>query len=161
MPCDLYSDQRIHLQKNSFNPCWVFWCLATECCRPVNTVYFVSIPVGFSDALRHFYFAWYLSHFYVSIPVGFSDALRQYYWQLACQVSYMFQSLLGFLMHCDNRRWAVFNNHNCVSIPVGFSDALRPARLHKPHCFWCCFNPCWVFWCIATLQFENMYAYNT
>ena len=37
-----------------------------------------------------------------------------------------FQSLLGFLMRCDQIWRHADRNHNRVSIPAGFSDALRP-----------------------------------
>ena len=40
----------------------------------------VSIPVGFSDALRRKGLRLYVSQQEVSIPVGFSDALRQHLW---------------------------------------------------------------------------------
>ena len=61
----------------------------------------VSIPVGFSDALRHTCVPHLqLWHSKVSIPVGFSDALRRE----------------------GHGRDTILRN---VSIPVGFSDALR------------------------------------
>ena len=111
---------------------------------------YVSIPVGFSDALRlpegHILLALIDV---VSIPVGFSDALRPYLFR-QCVVTHKkfqsllgflmrcddvapdghdpnveFQSLLGFLMRCDTRRGIVAGGSGFVSIPVGFSDALR------------------------------------
>ena len=86
----------------------------------------------------------------VSIPVGFSDALRRGV-NVTGTAYERFQSLLGFLMRCDARSDA-FLSHvkfqsllgflmRCdvndlpqpvlpiiVSIPVGFSDALRPMQ---------------------------------
>ena len=62
----------------------------------------VSIPVGFSDALRHERIYADSSGNIVSIPVGFSDALRLRNVRLQIQLNII------------------------VSIPVGFSDALRP-----------------------------------
>ena len=62
---------------------------------------FVSIPAGFSDALRLNGKRAKLLCYFVSIPAGFSDALRPY-------------SRMLFLYMCR------------VSIPAGFPDALRP-----------------------------------
>ena len=61
----------------------------------------VSIPAGFSDALRHILSSPFCPKTPVSIPAGFSDALRR--------------GDAG----CDDR--TALN----VSIPAGFSDALR------------------------------------
>ena len=62
--------------------------------------FLVSIPAGFSDALRPGE-GWrtILKHS-VSIPAGFSDALRL---TVIFQPGtlFLFQSLLGFLMRCD------------------------------------------------------------
>ena len=60
----------------------------------------------------------------VSIPAGFSDALRHkrgfiLYGRIK------FQSLLGFLMRCDVSEWRFKYVSHTVSIPAGFSDALR------------------------------------
>ena len=110
----------------------------------------VSIPVGFSDALRlpHSALAldatpkfqsllgflmrcdWFRDvdgklHF-VSIPVGFSDALRRKLEIIGKVLCLMFQSLLGFLMRCDLSCLLSMRLTDTVSIPVGFSDALRP-----------------------------------
>ena len=85
----------------------------------------------------------------VSIPVGFSDALRLIGSASAADVTNMFQSLLGFLMRCDVSPFLTsipiimfqsllgflmrcdlqcrtgMKSFGTVSIPVGFSDALR------------------------------------
>ena len=62
----------------------------------------VSIPAGFSDALRLQDRLVHTAQIIVSIPAGFSDALRRY--RLPRKGSSMkeFQSLLGFLMRCDD-----------------------------------------------------------
>ena len=61
----------------------------------------------------------------VSIPAGFSDALRHKLKIAVITIAVTFQSLLGFLMRCDLpvkfERCRTYN----VSIPAGFSDALR------------------------------------
>ena len=87
----------------------------------------------------------------VSIPAGFSDALRLVLWSqrvillflfqsllgflMRCdlessgdmiEIRMMFQSLLGFLMRCDAGLTNYDNKIPAVSIPAGFSDALRP-----------------------------------
>ena len=63
----------------------------------------VSIPAGFSDALRHgISVKDSPEHQYVSIPAGFSDALRLGPILYVLSPSFMFQSLLGFLMRCDH-----------------------------------------------------------
>ena len=62
----------------------------------------VSIPAGFSDALRRSLrkpLEGYVLQ--VSIPAGFSDALRPPEFQSPPFEASMFQSLLGFLMRCD------------------------------------------------------------
>ena len=64
--------------------------------------------------------------FAVSIPAGFSDALRHSYLRSGIGEQYLFQSLLGFLMRCDPRDFWRMSFFIAVSIPAGFSDALRP-----------------------------------
>ena len=67
----------------------------------------------------------------VSIPAGFSDALRLIYTAIVwfVSISISFQSLLGFLMRCDTGRQDLEAYGICaVSIPAGFSDALRRER---------------------------------
>ena len=61
----------------------------------------------------------------VSIPAGFSDALRPVIFGLPNRDDNMFQSLLGFLMRCDHFQYFLIDFQNMVSIPAGFSDALR------------------------------------
>ena len=62
----------------------------------------------------------------VSIPAGFSDALRRYDTSGHYTVK-LFQSLLGFLMRCDDIDYFYGKDGvSVVSIPAGFSDALRP-----------------------------------
>ena len=82
---------------------------------------FVSIPAGFSDALRLSRSSHHRRrHEGVSIPAGFSDALRR---EVSCCSSVVdrFQSLLGFLMRCDVQ--TIFKSIGPI---IGF-------------------NPCWVF----------------
>ena len=90
-----------------------------DLCLPELEIW-VSIPAGFSDALRPGLGICFMFQDTVSIPAGFSDALRH-----RASFIYMydtkFQSLLGFLMRCDPEiRTAV--------------DAAYDG-----------FNPCWVF----------------
>ena len=61
----------------------------------------------------------------VSIPAGFSDALRHPTRATLFPVTLKFQSLLGFLMRCDRNVGAYQEMRDQVSIPAGFSDALR------------------------------------
>jgi len=61
----------------------------------------------------------------VSIPAGFSDALRLYTAESKVGPCLEFQSLLGFLMRCDSRLCLLCFFIIIVSIPAGFSDALR------------------------------------
>ena len=69
--------------------------------QPVSPGIHVSIPAGFSDALRPSIDSGGRSYVVVSIPAGFSDALRPI---SVCEdvFSSWFQSLLGFLMRCDH-----------------------------------------------------------
>ena len=109
----------------------------------------VSIPAGFSDALRPLLAAitivtdWFQSLLgflmrcdrstrygmnngkQVSIPAGFSDALRRETRRYLQGRGWKFQSLLGFLMRCDSTIYQGKHNYDIVSIPAGFSDALR------------------------------------
>ena len=81
----------------------------------------VSIPAGFSDALRpKMAVASTPTLHQVSIPAGFSDALRP--------------QALGH--QADS---------TLVSIPAGFSDALRHDGVSSFRCNSSSFNPCWVF----------------
>ena len=64
----------------------------------------VSIPAGFSDALRLNPSPQRVRAFHVSIPAGFSDALRLTGTGYFRTVTATFQSLLGFLMRCDAAR---------------------------------------------------------
>ena len=80
----------------------------------------------------------------VSIPAGFSDALRLKA-RDAMLVLYTFQSLLGFLMRCDACQVLVVLESIIVSIPAGFSDALRRVLDVGHLAAQQGFNPCWVF----------------
>ena len=105
----------------------------------------------------------------VSIPAGFSDALRPHYGVIKEHRIIEFQSLLGFLMRRDIELNGNVLLNDTVSIPAGFSDALRLGCLTlsdpsttmfqsllgflmrcdvimPPDMFRCYrFNPCWVF----------------
>ena len=61
----------------------------------------------------------------VSIPAGFSDALRLNFFKCVLICNHLFQSLLGFLMRCDRPVNSDLVTYAGVSIPAGFSDALR------------------------------------
>ena len=80
----------------------------------------VSIPAGFSDALRQCVMRITYITISVSIPAGFSDALRQYIY-IICAPPVN------------------------VSIPAGFSDALRHVVAKVMGAEDVSFNPCWVF----------------
>ena len=67
----------------------------------------------------------------VSIPAGFSDALRRRCKTRKCGCVLLFQSLLGFLMRCDHIPLRLYVSLHHVSIPAGFSDALRPDAICK------------------------------
>ena len=105
----------------------------------------------------------------VSIPAGFSDALRLCAPEVFPVSVIGFQSLLGFLMRCDQTVYEKWETERTVSIPAGFSDALRRfmrMRLGQTSLFQSLlgflmrcdsgqvrisvtsidrFNPCWVF----------------
>ena len=158
-----------------FNPYWVFQCAATtsnRCSWPscstsfqsllgfpmrcdrfdgrgLNAITSVSIPIGFSNALRQSGIVALLIFSEVSIPIGFSNALRPYrpplripmrggfnpYWVFQCAATscrssdigsvIWFQSLLGFPMRCDSGTILMMFVCIVVSIPIGFSNALR------------------------------------
>ena len=91
----------------------------------------VSIPAGFSDALRH------------SVITIFASTIAMFQsllgFLMRCDVTNSatpglpegFQSLLGFLMRCDEINLVIEDLHKCVvSIPAGFSDALRPNAMY-------------------------------
>ena len=109
-------------------------------------IFVVSIPAGFSDALRQDQMnEMSTNKLKVSIPAGFSDALRLSKRALLYIYTKKFQSLLGFLMRCDSLWCSLCMCTTRVSIPAGFSDALRRnirTLLGEPHTS---FNPCWVF----------------
>ena len=69
--------------------------------RLCNLQHVVSIPAGFSNALRPCAYLGLVCVDLVSIPAGFSNALRP---EIPCELSsvVVFQSLLGFLMRCDS-----------------------------------------------------------
>ena len=69
----------------------------------------------------------------VSIPAGFSDALRVLGSWFTTAVFGSFQSLLGFLMRCEFWYRCNMFIHLIVSIPAGFSDALRDVQF-RTHC---------------------------
>ncbi len=126
MRCD-ESPGFILKQSLSFNPLWVFQCAATIypiCLRCANIT--VSIPYGFSNALRRIIDIVPDNLDRVSIPYGFSNALRRDCFGCYEQEVKMFQSLMGFPMRCD-----------LISQPVGCKRFLS-------------FNPLWVFQCAAT-----------
>ena len=120
-------------------------------CNQLRLRRVVSIPIGFSDALRPFTNCCSRRYIHsVSIPIGFSDALRQSsyrgdkdpyrgfqsllvflmrcdrYCPCLADRERVFQSLLGFLMRCDPGIQNLCIHPDRVSIPIGFSDALRP-----------------------------------
>ena len=79
----------------------------------------VSIPAGFSDALRPGSEDPQMRSDVVSIPAGFSDALRHLY-QYAESCCATFQSLLGFLMRCDKGSIVTSKDGNWFQSLLGF-----------------------------------------
>ena len=128
MRCDMINLAPPLTKLLCFNPLWVFQCAAT--CYIINCTFapeMVSIPYGFSNALRLFGLILELKPHRVSIPYGFSNALR-----LSCSL----RALL--LLPCFNPLWvfqcaATLKTAQellmiSVSIPYGFSNALRPGE---------------------------------
>ena len=135
----------------SFNPYWVFQCAATpnihsfivyiiqfqsllgfpmRCDTPQDTwlrpLIKVSIPIGFSNALRHT-----VGSLLVLSGAAFQSLLgfpmrcdTSTHGGMSCS-SLSFQSLLGFPMRCDIQGAFGFRCNAVVSIPIGFSNALR------------------------------------
>jgi hypothetical protein len=142
----------------------------------IFTQTYVSIPYGFSNALR-------LTFIYVSVhaKTKFQSLMG---FPMRCDprgsggqndVVALFQSLMGFPMRCDLSLNQVKHIDSIVSIPYGFSNALRlvtvtvvpaaamlfqslmgfPMRCDNSidsscNGFIYCFNPLWVFQCAAT-----------
>ena len=83
------------------------------------------------------------SHLGVSIPAGFSDALRRDR-ALVEMFTFLFQSLLGFLMRCDllehfgTVEKVMFQSllGFLMRCDTGIRSVIKPCS---------CFNPCWVF----------------
>ena len=175
MRCDEVSCFVYILPFICFNPYWVFQCAATNLkshfpkagngfqsllgfpmrCdtlggNSVSNIYRVSIPIGFSNALRLFDAARRSERSkYVSIPIGFSNALRQHcgkslvpiekgfnpYWVFQCAATARMKSLrplylvsipIGFSNALRHIIWQIYKLRVIlVSIPIGFSNALR------------------------------------
>ena len=104
----------------------------------------VSIPAGFSDALRPFFDFCVVCHSSVSIPAGFSDALRlppdkrKHEGRHDVSIPAGFSDALRHVL----RPVLIFVY---VSIPAGFSDALRHKHRYLCYPLLRSFNPCWVF----------------
>ncbi len=161
----------------SFNPLWVFQCAATFLRNIVyGRCYLVSIPYGFSNALRREF--WQKQG---TVVQGFQSLMG---FPMRCDIIYKrfyrgvhtkFQSLMGFPMRCDilessysysrSRQVSIpygFSNalrltHSdfafhelLVSIPYGFSNALRRPEALTRSAAHSSFNPLWVFQCAAT-----------
>ena len=80
----------------------------------------VSIPAGFSDALRHRCHHVVIFGCVVSIPAGFSDALRLVANDPKYERWVLFQSLLGFLMRCDSFLDSAISNNSVFQSLLGF-----------------------------------------
>ena len=183
MRCDSFTHESPSKDSFSFNPCWVFWCVATSSTISlIGSKSKVSIPAGFSDALRQYGLLNIIGHYLVSIPAGFSDALRRSLnsrnrstthrfnpcWVFWCVATSSHQAL-QHPMICFNPCWvfwcvATFLHLrdmgiiDFVSIPAGFSDALRHFRNNALILLRLSFNPCWVFWCVATILLVGVNA---
>ncbi len=130
-PCNPPSPGRSSSPRVCFNPCRVFSGLATtlaSCGKPDRV--WVSIPVGFFQALQLPNRLRTEAYLEVSIPVGFFQAL-----QPSCGIS----------VYLAKR----------VSIPVGFFQALQHHRSGLPFESCACFNPCRVFSGLATSTSES------
>ena len=120
MRCDTPVTAILVLRQRVSIPAGFSDALRQRACVCVCRVLAVSIPAGFSDALRHHDLIMKAVRQYVSIPAGFSDALRR----------------------CEDMSTGCIN---IVSIPAGFSDALRPVVSIEFRGTIEGFNPCWVF----------------
>ena len=83
-------------------------------------------------------------HVTVSIPVGFSDALRHTCSSLANGLGVPFQSLLGFLMRCDRTSRRISSSGSKFQSLLGFLMRCD-FKLCCANCYCESFNPCWVF----------------
>ena len=141
----------IYTGSESFNPCWVFWCVATITLNRLNL-----LLIGFNPC----WVFWCVATYFLLITSNVRQCSFNPCWVFWCVAtrkrwihdrnSIRFQSLLGFLMRCDPSASIQLRGNRIVSIPAGFSDALR---LHFNGRGWHSsrgFNPCWVFWCVAT-----------
>jgi len=127
--------------------------------RSCSARHVVSIPIGFSNALRPYPVEYLRLENFVSIPIGFSNALRPPSWSgithstrtfqsllgfpMRCDGSPLsstkyrigeFQSLLGFPMRCDDEGTEYLGLYRPVSIPIGFSNALRHSEYPTGRC---------------------------
>ena len=96
---------------HGFNPCRVFWFVATRC---------MAIHADLADT--------------VSIPVGFSGSLQLSERNLSTSSTQWFQSLSGFLVRCNiAMRYRHPSQMIDVSIPVGFSGSLQRSAAADRH----------------------------
>ncbi len=137
---------------STFNPLWVFQCAATFCSVLLQYTNTLSIPYGFSNALRHktksevltsmlafnplwvFQCAATIQPLSVPYPsftsfqslMGFPMRCDNNKQPLKKEAYDSFQSLMGFPMRCDEKISAHLRTSSVpLSIPYGFSNALR------------------------------------
>ena len=89
----------------------------------------------------------------VSIPIGFSNALRHCNPRTAQRGQNKFQSLLGFPMRCDLSIYRIIKYYSVLfqsllGFPMRCDLVLIKIRKGLLHCF----NPYWVFQCAATVH---------
>ena len=110
----------------------------------VNMIYDVSIPAGFSDALRRRQLmAYMISAYKFQSLLGFlmrCDIVES----SACTFEPMFQSLLGFLMRCDSGGLIVPADLTLFQSLLGFLMRCDHTAIRRSQTI-SGFNPCRVF----------------
>ena len=152
MRCDWILGRSLRMLQLGFNPYWVFQCAATPgsgvCLAACAEV---SIPIGFSNALRPDVFLLNVcAYTAVSIPIGFSNALRHILIYAVREPRNTVSIPIGFSNALRPGMISMIFLYIVVSIPIGFSNALRRPlpNCHGPDRIG--FNPYWVFQCAAT-----------
>ena len=135
----------------SFNPLWVFQCAATGShqARAIIIIMFQSL-MGFPMRCDLKAYGVRPPNGFVSIPYGFSNALRPSGSGSAMDTDASFNPLWVFQCAATNHKLCMLLLLLLVSIPYGFSNALRPHTVLTAPVPTSRFNPLWVFQCAAT-----------
>ena len=112
-----------------FNPLWVFQCAATKRLSetPDTRVQMFQSLMGFPMRCDLAVIFYAYPRIAVSIPYGFSNALRPTYRNGVLPQTMMFQSLMGFPMRCDP--WLDFNNDTVTVFQSLMGFPMRCDRL--------------------------------